>query len=79
MIDYLLTYARRSERNYIFFEKEFDRERFLKKNPHIFLFAIKEKMYHKKLKVATTKYTDIHFQFKIRKYLLTTHSFVKLF
>ena len=42
--DYLMTFARRSERDDIFFEKSFDCERFLRENPHIFLSAMKKKI-----------------------------------
>ena len=58
---YLLTHARRSKRNNIFFEKEFERGRFLKKDPHIFLSTMKKKFYYKKLKVTTTDNTNLNF------------------
>ena len=41
--DYLTTFARRAGRDDLFFEKGFDRELFEKKNPHIFLPAMKKK------------------------------------
>ena len=44
MTDYLLTYACRSERNNIFFEKEFDHERFLKKKLSYFFVRNEEKI-----------------------------------
>ena len=36
--DYLITFARRAERDDLFFEKGFNRELFLKKKTHIFFY-----------------------------------------
>ena len=60
--DYLTTFARRAGRDDLVFEKGFDRELFeKKKNPHIFLPAMKKKFYHKKLKILATDDTKLNF------------------
>ena len=61
MTDYLTKFARRVERDDLFFEKGFDRELFEKKNPHSFLSAMKKKFYYKKLKTLTTDDTKLNF------------------
>ena len=63
--DYFTTFARRAERDDVFFEKGFDRELFIKKRPHIFLSAMKKKNYYNKLKFTTTDNTKLNFQFLI--------------
>ena len=59
--DYLVTNARRAQRNDVFFEKDFDCELFLKKNLHIFLSAMKKKFYYQKFKIMTTDDTKLNF------------------
>ena len=61
MTDYLTIFARRAEKDDQFFEKVFDRELLEKKNPHIFLSAMKKKFYYKKLKITTTEDTKLNF------------------
>ena len=43
--DYLITFARRAERDNLFFEKGFGRELFLKKNPTYFLTCNEKKKF----------------------------------
>ena len=59
--DYLVTNARRAQRNNIFFENKFDHELLLKKNQHIFLYGMKKKIYYKNLKITTTEDTNLNF------------------
>ena len=61
MTDYLTTFARGAGRGDLFFEKSFDHELFEKKNPHIFLSAMRKKIYDKKLKISTTDDTKLNF------------------
>ena len=57
--DYLTTFARRAERDDLFFDKGFDRELFEKKLG-IFSCLRWKKIYHKKLKISTTDNTKLN-------------------
>ena len=59
----MTTFASRAERDNLFFEKGFDCEPFekKKKNPHIFVSAIKKTFYYKKMKITTTDDTKLNF------------------